>query len=376
MSTDKPLRVAMIGLRHPHVGSLDPARPSPGYIHTFKQIPGVEIFAYCEDNDAGLLDLARAFDPAAHTYENVDELLDREDFELASVVLPANEIPAVGIKLAAAGKHFFVEKQFARTAADLARLVKAVEQSQVKVLAGYPWRFHPAMQDLKQFIDQGVFGRPLSLESRLVTTQVRPGSREPTHFMFTAENEGGGVLHMLGGHYIEFTRHLVQCEIKSVQALMGRPVGYIDDPLEDVAVVAMEYENGALGSLHAAYAQPPLASGYDSSFVYRGERGWADWTPVGGNQLDITSEAPKWSGAPRKSIAYTPAPMSVYGGHRWSYDIMRRFVEELHTDRPPAVTLEDALHVLQVIEAAYCSAQTGKRVTVQYGVHAALDSEG
>ena len=151
--------------------------------------------------------------------------MEKEDFALACVVLPANEIPAVGIKLAEAGKHFFVEKQFARTAADLARLVEAVARHGVKVLAGYPWRFHPAMQDLKQFIDQGVFGAPLSLESRLVTTQVRPGSREPSHFMFTAANEGGGVLHMLGGHYIEFMRHLVQCEVKSVQALAGASGG-------------------------------------------------------------------------------------------------------------------------------------------------------
>ncbi len=374
MSLEKPLRVAMIGLRHPHVGSLDPARPSPGYIHTFQQIPEVQVVAFCEDDDSSLLDLAQAYDPAARVYASIDELLEKEDFNLACVVLPANEIPDVGIKLAAAGKHFFVEKQFARTAADLARLVQAVEHHQVKVLAGYPWRFHPAMQDLKQLIDQDVFGRPLSLESRLVTTQVRPGSREPTHFMFTAANEGGGVLHMLGGHYIEFMRHLVQCEVKTVQALAGRPLGYIDDPLEDVAVVAMEYENGALGSLHAAYAQPPLASGYDSCFVYRGEHGWANWTPVGGRMLEVVSNAPAWSGAPQKSIEYCIAPMSVYGGHRWSYDIMRRFVAELHTDRPPAVTLADALHVLQVIEAAYQAARSGKQVSVQYGVRAALEN--
>ena len=374
MSLKKPLRVAMVGLRHPHVGSLDPARPSSGYIHTFKQIPDVQIVAYCEDSDPRLRDLARAFDPAATLYASADELIEKEDFDLACVVLPANEIPDVGIKLAAAGKHFFVEKQFARTAADLARLVQAVDHHQVKVLAGYPWRFHPAMQDLKQFIDQGVFGAPLSLESRLVTTQVRPGSREPTHFMFTAANEGGGVLHMLGGHYIEFMRHLVQCEVKTVQALAGRPLGYIDEPLEDVAVVAMEYENGALGSLHAAYAQPPLASGYDSCFVYRGGHGWANWTPVGGPALEVVSDAPVWSGAPQKSIEYSIAPMSVYGGHRWSYDIMRQFVAELHTDRPPAVTLADALHVLQVIEAAYQAARTGRQVNVEYGVKAALGS--
>ncbi len=372
MSIEKPLRVAMIGLRHPHVGSLDPTRPSPGYIHTFKQIPDVQIVAYCEDSDSSLLDRARAFDPAAGVYASVDELLEKEDFALACVVLPANEIPAVGIELAEAGKHFFVEKQFARTSADLARLVEAVQRSQVKVLAGYPWRFHPAMQDLKQFIDQGVFGAPLSLESRLITTQVRPGSRDPSHFMYRADTEGGGVLHMLGGHYIELMRHLVQCEVKNVQALTGRPVGYIDDPHEDVAVVAMEYENGAFGSLHAAYALPSLASGYDSCLVYRGLNGWANWTPVGGPSLEVFSEARAWSGTPQKQIAYSPTPMAVYGGHRWFFEIMRQFVEGIYTDRPPAVTLEDGLHVLQVIEAAYSAARTGQQVAVQYGVRAAI----
>ncbi len=373
MTPEKPLRVAMIGLRHPHVGSLDPARPAPGYVHTFKQIPGAQIVAYCEDTDSHLRDAARAFDPGANVYASVAELLDKEDFDLACVVLPANEVPGVGIELAEAGKHFFVEKQFARTAADLAPLVAAVQRNGVKALAGYPWRFHPAMQDLKQLIDQGVFGAPLSLESRLVTTQVRPGSREPTHFMFTAENEGGGVLHMLGGHYLELMRHLMQCEIKTVQALTGRPLGYIDEPLEDVALVAFEYENGALGSLHAAYAQPSLAAGYDSCFVYRGEHGWADWTPVGGDRLAVVSDVAAWAGAPRKEIAYAPMTMPVYGGHRWFFDIMRRFVADIETDRPPPVTLLDALHVLQVIDAAYRSAREGRSVTVQYGVAAALE---
>ena len=142
MSIEKPLRVAMIGLRHPHVGSLDPARPSPGYIHTFKQIPDVQVVAYCEDSDPLLLDRARAFDPNAHTYASVDELLEKEEFALGCVVLPANEIPAVGIKLAEAGKHFFVEKQFARTAADLARLVEAVERDMgLRFLPGIPGAF-------------------------------------------------------------------------------------------------------------------------------------------------------------------------------------------------------------------------------------------
>ena len=70
--------------------------------------------------------------------------MEKEEFALGCVVLPANEIPAVGIKLAEAGKHFFVEKQFARTAADLARLVEAVASTMgLRFLPGIPGAFIP-----------------------------------------------------------------------------------------------------------------------------------------------------------------------------------------------------------------------------------------
>ncbi|MAG35163.1 MAG: hypothetical protein CL878_02795, partial [Dehalococcoidia bacterium] len=144
MAADRTLRAAMIGLRHGHVGRVDPEDPRPGYIHSFKQLEGVQVVAYCEDSDPTLLEQAGQFDPNARCYGSVDDLLAAGDFDFACVVLPANEVPVVGVKLAEAGKHFFMEKQFARSATDLARLAQAIHQNGVRVLAGYPWRFHPA----------------------------------------------------------------------------------------------------------------------------------------------------------------------------------------------------------------------------------------
>lgn len=369
MASHSILKAAIIGLRHGHVGRLEPQNPSPGYAHTFRQLDGVRVVAYCEDKDHTRLEFARQFDPGARIYTSVDDLLAADDFDLACVVLPANEVPDVGIKLADAGKHFFMEKQFARTAADLARLAQAVRRNGVKVLAGYPWRFHPAMQELKRLIDSGVLGRPLSIECRLVTGQVRPGSRDPSHFLYRRDTEGGGILHMLGGHYLELMRFLMGCEVKTVQAMTGRPVGYIDEPLEDLAIAALEYENGAYGSIHAGYLHPPLGGGYDSCLVWRGEQGWANWTPAGAPRLEVKS--PAWRGAPERVFEYTVAPFPGYGRQRWFFDIMQGFVRDIQAGREPPVTVDDALHVLQLIEACYESARTGRRIEVRYGVGAA-----
>jgi predicted dehydrogenase len=363
--TEAVLRGAFVGLRHPHVGRLDPKNSSPGYIHSFKQIAGVAIVAYCEDADPRVLELAQAFDPTAHVYHDVDDLIAREEFDFAVVVLPANEVPAKASRLARAGKHIFMEKQFARTPADLAELARVVRENRVVCQAGYPWRFHPAMAELGRLIRGGYLGKPLSIEARLITTQVRPGLRDPNHFLYSREAEGGGILHMLGGHFLDLMEFLMGREVTAVQAMAVRPVGYIAEPLEDAVVVALEYANGAIGSLHAGYLQP-VAGAYDSCLAFRGMEGWAAWPTMGAPELTVLSTAPEWSGAPRRTFTYDLKPAEGYGGQQWYQDVLKGFVAAIRGQREPAVTVEDALRTLQVIEACYESSRTGRRVAPRY----------
>ncbi len=355
----------MIGLRHGHMGKIGP-EPS-GYIGTFRQLQGVEIVAYCEDTDPSQLETAAQFHPGTRTYSSVDTLIAEEDFDLAVVVLPAAQIPEVGIKLAEAGKHFYMEKQFARRAPDLAELVRAIRRHKVKVMPGYPHRFNPLCRELKGFIDQDLLGKPLDLEVRLITSQVRPGLRDPESFMYTDSEEGGGILHMLGCHYLEVMRYLMGCEIKSVQAMTGRPVGHIEAPLEDLAIVGLEYQNGAYGSMHAGYLQR-LRGGYDQTLIYRGLEGEAHWTPLGGPTLQIKSNDPRWNGAPERTLQAATAPgPSGYASTAWMFNWMQDFIHRIQTDQEPSLTAEDALRVLQSIDAMYESAQSGRRVEVEYG---------
>ncbi|MDP7578001.1 MAG: Gfo/Idh/MocA family oxidoreductase [SAR202 cluster bacterium] len=361
------MKAVIIGLRHPHSGSIGPSRP--GYIHSFRQLEGVDVVAYCEDTDLSLLDEATEFDPGAGIYTNLDDLLACEDFDIACVTLPANEVPRTGIKLAEAGKHFFMEKQFARRAADLKELVRVVRRTGVKVLPGYPHRFNPVAQDLRRMIDQGVLGRPLDLEMRLVTSQVRPGMRPPDNFRYTLKEQGGGILHMEGCHYVDLMRFIMGCEVKSVQAMTGRPVGYIEEPLEDVAISAFEFENGAYGSLHVGFLQSVMG-GYDTAMVFRGMDGEAHWTPLGSSSMTITSVSPLWKSTPTKVFEhdFAPIPKPGYGGNLWNLNILQRFISDIRSDRDPALTIEDALHALQLIEAVYESGRTQRRVEVEYGV--------
>ena len=363
MDGDRILRTAIVGLRHDHVGSFGPQ--SPGYLHTLQHSAGVEIVAFCEGADPERLQEARRHYPAAGIYTNVDDLIEHEDFELAWVVLPAADVPRAGVKLAEAGKHFYMEKQFARTSADLAELVRAVRRHRVKVLPGYPHRFNPVARDLRRLIERGVLGRPLDLEVRLITGQVRSGVRDPSSFLYSREAEGGGVLHMLGGHYIDVMRFLMGDEVKAVQAMMGRPVGHIDEPLEDVITAALEFHNGAMGTIHAGYLQSTTRP-YDSGMVFRGLDGEASWTPIGSPRLEVRSSSAEWSDAPDRTFKYAlaPSPPGYTRGGLWMFNWIQDFIRGVQIGTEPQLTVEDALRVLQVIDACYASARTGQRVEV------------
>ena len=363
MDGDRILRTAIVGLRHDHVGSFGPQ--SPGYLHTLQHTAGVEIVAFCEGADPARLQEARRHYPAAGIYTNVDDLIEHEDFELAWVVLPAADVPRAGVKLAEAGKHFYMEKQFARTSADLAELVRAVRRHRVKVLPGYPHRFNPVARDLRRLIERGVLGRPLDLEVRLITGQVRSGVRDPSSFLYSREAEGGGVLHMLGGHYIDVMRFLMGDEVKAVQAMMGRPVGHIEEPLEDVITAALEFHNGAMGTIHAGYLQSTTRP-YDSGMVFRGLDGEATWTPIGSPRLEVSSSSAEWSDAPDRTFKYAlaPSPPGYTRGGLWMFNWIQDFIRGVQIGTEPQLTVEDALRVLQVIDACYASARTGQRVEV------------
>ena len=153
--------------------------------------------------------------------------------------------------------------------------------------------------------------------------------------------------------------------------MTGRPVGVMEEPLEDIAILAMEYENGAYGSLHAAYTKPRGLGpdGYDSAMVYRGLEGWANWAPVGGAKMDVFSAVPEWSGAPERTFEYDLATVERgYAKSRWMHDWIETLVRAVRADEQPYSTIEDGLKIAQCIDAAYKSARTGKRVEVQYGV--------
>jgi predicted dehydrogenase len=355
------LKAAMVGLRI-HAGSLHPDK-NHGLIKSFKEQEDVEITAYCEWDTEYLsaLDELHHLHPEARIYTDLEEMLANEELELAAIMLSPKDAAPTAIRLAEAGIHLFIEKQAGRTTEDIEPLRDIVRRNGLVTQVGYPWPYHPVPVEIKRLIDSNVLGQLLDIEARLVTIAVKPGLRDPQHWMYRRETEGGGILHMEGGHWLTLFRFFSGAEVRSVTALCGRVGGVIEEGLEDVATVALEFTNGVHACLHMGYLLPGVGPRNDTFFGLRGTLGTATWQPTNTGELIVNSIAPAWQAAPVRTYHLEVAKRPVYADE-WGYQFVAEFIRAIRHGGQTSVSIEDAYRVMQVIDAAYESSRSGRRV--------------
>jgi predicted dehydrogenase len=338
------VRLAMVGVNYPHAL----------YRDTLRSVPEAEIVAFYDPDP----EAARAkLHPAQRdipVYDDLEALLRDRRPEAAMVFLPNNVRPAVLARLAGAGIHLLAEKPVATTAAALRETVAAVEQSGIVFYAGYQWRRHPLVQLIKSYVEQGILGALTLIELRYVTHSVT--LRDPRHMHFRKEIAGGGILHWLGCHWIDLARFVTSREITSVMAFADNLSGEEID-VESVAAVAFRFDGGMLGTLNCGYVYPKHGS--DAYLGLRGTLGWVDWD-LFTLEATINSVHPDWYPSTTRKLTFNEEEVEGYGGGVGAA-FVRDWIRAIRGG-PRLSSIHDAVRTLQVIEAAYESARTGRRV--------------
>ncbi|MHB0876809.1 MAG: Gfo/Idh/MocA family protein [Anaerolineae bacterium] len=343
-------RVGLIGLRHPH---------SLAHLRTLQYLDEVEAVAVCDPSPEARQRAGGESPKVQAAYADVDELLGRDDVPVVAVALANDVTAATVVRCAEAGKHVLCEKPCARSAAEFAPAVAALEQHRRLFCAYYVWRANPAILEMQRLVREGAIGRLTSVELRLVTTQV--GLRDPSHWLFRRDVAGGGIVSWLGCHWLDLLRYLTGREVTRVAALTDTISGEAID-VEDVASVALQLQGGAVANLYVGYLLPSGRPGYenpgyDMSLILRGTQGTMAHPGYGSEQtLTLESVAPGWETAPKRVTRYTLPDAPAYGGAHGAA-FVRRFlraaVEGVGDSPAPA---GDAMSVLRLLDAIYRSA--------------------
>ncbi len=220
------------------------------------------ILALCEKHDvrlAGVLGLtmeeARQFaEKYALPYytNNAGEFFARPDIDVVCIVTPSGAHLEPALQAAAAGKHLIVEKPLEISVERVDALLKAVDETGVKIAAIFQARFTAGAQALKRAIDEGRFGR-LALCSAYVKWHRTPAYY--TGWKATLALDGGGAVMNQAIHAIDLLQWFAGMP-EEIAAWKTRRV-HLGIEAEDTACAALKFGSGALGTLEATTAAYP-----------------------------------------------------------------------------------------------------------------------
>ncbi len=362
MPDDKILNVAIIGLAHLHPRA---------YMPLFENCANTRVVAaYDADPD---LTFDFCGDYGFMPYMELDTLLEKEQLDIAAIFLPHNECAEAGIQCAQKGLHLMVEKPVTATSRGARALGKAIVDNKVKMTTGYCWRYHPVIKKMKECIDLGVIGDVVSVEARLAAGKVDRYIKGNSAWMLEKAKSGGGPLYNLGVHWIDTLCYLLDDKIQKVCAVNTRSSDRYD--IEDNSISMLQFGSGPVGVLSTSYIVPDCyPSGRDLYLGIKGTHGVLSFAPgyegekgSGGTAqtdvLDLYSDSEKVAGASARHFSFTLDQVDGYSGYMGKAYV-EGFVDAIINDTQPFITIDQAIDVLEVVEAIYRSDETGAWVDV------------
>ncbi len=291
------------------------------------------------------------------TVERVEDLLSDPSVDAILIATPNNTHFELALQALNAGKHVMVEKPMTTTLEHARQLVDTAQQRKLVLSVFHNRRWDLDYLTVKRAIDERVFGRVFNLESRLgqwascvgpAAQEWRPNWRNEAAF-------GGGGLLDWGSHFLDqLWQLMLPAKPLRVFAQLRGNVWTTD--CDDSARVLVDFENGATGivEINTTTTQPlprwhiDGTSGSASS-PYSPEYDTRVWA-----KLTFT---PADGGASRNLPLAQPGLSAV--------QIWERFGAACQGNAEPAVSGQDVLPTMVLIEAARQSAASGRAIDVR-----------
>ena len=200
-------------------------------------------------------------------YSDYNEMLNRDDIDIVCICTPSGAHMEPAVAAAEAGKHVIIEKPLEITLERCDAIIESCEKANVRLCAIFNSRFSDASQLVKDTVSSGRLGQ-LTLGDAYVKWYRSQDYYDSGDWRGTMELDGGGALMNQSIHAIDFLQY-VMGPVESIQAFTDT-LAHKRIDVEDVAVAALRFKNGALGVVEGTTAVYP---GSLKKFEFSGTKG-------------------------------------------------------------------------------------------------------
>jgi predicted dehydrogenase len=210
----------------------------PNLARNFDALPGCEL-AWCCDERQERRQRLEAVHRSTRFTDRFEDLLEDASLDAIALATPVPTHASLAERVLAAGKHCFVEKPLAQSAADAEAVVRAAREADRIVMVGHLLEYHPGVRLLKEIVDSGELGQ----------TRYIYGNRLNLGQLRSEEN----ALWSLGAHDVSVVLALAGEEPTE---LVAHGECYMQEGIEDVVFAFMRFPSGLAAHLHLSWLDP------------------------------------------------------------------------------------------------------------------------
>jgi len=324
------------------------------HVNFLKNMGGVKILAVADiieerAKQASLLSNSPYF-------TNYHDLLKNPDLDIINICTPNGLHAQMSIDALNAKKHVICEKPMTLSLKDADKMIETAKNNNKHLFVVKQNRYNLPVQILKDALDKNSFGKVYTIAANVIWNR-RPEYYKEESWRGTLELDGGA-LATQASHFLDILQWLGG-KVKSVFAKSSTFLNDIET--EDTGAIILRFESNALGTMY--YTTCAYNKNVEGSLTVLGERGTAK---IGGEYLN---KMEYWNveGYPLPNKTNEDSPPNEYGSYRGSSSkhdtVFREAIKKIIGDENTNfVDAAEGRKSVEIIEAAYLSAQTGKEV--------------
>ncbi|MFG2963114.1 MULTISPECIES: Gfo/Idh/MocA family protein [unclassified Streptomyces] len=356
--------------------------------HHFPQLPvRPELVAVAEEVPGRAEEAAAQFGFASTT-RDWREVVKDPRVRAVSITAPNFLHREIGVAMAEAGKHIWIEKPVGLTAEDARAVADAVAAAGVRSTVGFNYRNAPAVAHARELIASGELGTVTHVRIRLFSDYAAHPDGALT-WRYERARGGGGVLGDLASHGVDLARFLLG-DIESLAAdtavfiperarptgataghtlATGGELGPVEN--EDYVNCLLRFASGARGVLEACRVSVGEQNNY--GFEVHGTRGAVFWDYRRMGELGV-SRGTSYQDQPVSTVfvgpghgeygAFQPGAANAMGYDDLKVIEAHAFLRSIAEGTAYGATLDDAVHSATALDAMSRSAARGAWVSL------------
>jgi predicted dehydrogenase len=335
----------------------------PGQMHAsgIRAVDGATLYACADLDEKRRAAFEKEYRPAK-SYSDYHELLQDRHVDAVIICLPNFLHFPASLAALEAGKHVLCEKPPTMNAAEMKVLREEARKGGLVYFFSRQYRFTPAMREAKAAVEKGRLGKIYHAKAVFVRSRGIPAGIGD--WFTEKKRSGGGALIDIGVHALDSVWYLMGTpRPTSVDAQVFRNFEHLVRvpvfDVEDAAFAFIRFANGAVVQLETSWAGnltddiPPreyFGRELINSIVY-GTKGSVQLNP-----LSLFED---------QNGELVSVPLAAKQDEPNGFELqLRNFVESIKGESEPVNNADQAVALMEMIDAIYASSSAGREVPI------------